>query len=147
MPVIWLVVVLVVILVAAVALVRGEDPFKAAATSLNLKLTRSVPDLLPQLEGIISGLPVKIDIAQRTDPVVRYRVFYPELGMALKLERETTITRTLGELGERDTQVGARAFDDSFRVDAITGSLAFVEAVPLDHHWYKHRIPNPLPVV
>lgn len=118
MPVIWLIVVVVIILVVAVAaLVRDEDPFKTAAASLNLKLTRSVPDLLPQLQGTINGLPIRIDISQSREPVVRYRVFYPDLGMALKLQRETTITRTLGQLGENDTQVGARAFDDSFRVN------------------------------
>lgn len=118
MPTIWLIVVVVIILViAATALVRNEDPFKTAAGGLGLNLTRSVPDLLPKLEGMINGLPIRIDIAERTEPVIRYRVFYPDLGIALKLQRETTITRTLGQLGENDTQVGARAFDDSFRVN------------------------------
>jgi hypothetical protein len=101
----------------ATAALRRDDPFQTTARGLSLNLTRTVPDLLPRIEGMINGLPVRIEISERTDPGVRYTVFYPPLGMALKLQRETNITRTLGELGESDPQVGARAFDDSFRVN------------------------------
>ena len=111
------VIVVIVLFFVAMRLVGTDDPFQAAATALGLKLTRSVPELLPRLEGMIDGLPVRIDIAEGRHPGVRYRVFYPPLGMSLRLERETTITRTLGELGQQDTQIGATAFDQSFKVN------------------------------
>jgi hypothetical protein len=111
------IVVVVVLLFVAMRLVGNDDPFQTAAARLDLKLSRSVPELLPRLEGVIKGLPVHIDIAEGRHPGVRYRVFYPALGISLRLERETTITRTLGELGQQDTQVGARPFDQSFRVN------------------------------
>lgn len=118
MDVTWLVIgVAILIAIIAVVALRRDDPFQATARGLSLNLTRSVPDLLPRIDGIINGLPVRIEIPEKTGPGVRYTVFYPALGMALKLQRETTITRTLGQLGETDTQVGARAFDDSFRVN------------------------------
>ncbi len=111
------VVVVIVLFFVAMQLVGTDDRFQAAASALGLKLTRSVPELLPRLEGMINGLPVRIDIAEGRHPGVRYRVFYPPLGMSLRLERETTITRTLGELGQKDTQIGATAFDQSFKVN------------------------------
>jgi hypothetical protein len=118
MGVTWLVIAVALILaVVVIAAVRRDDPFQSTARNLELKLTRSVPDLLPRLEGMINGLPVRVEVPEQRDTGVNYTVFYPPLGMALKLERETTITRTLGQLGENDTQVGARAFDDSFRVN------------------------------
>jgi hypothetical protein len=118
MGVTWLVIAVVIVLgVVVVVAVSRDDPFQAAARSLNLKLTRTVPDLLPRLEGMINGLPIRVEVPENRATGVHYTVFYPPLGMALKLERETTITRTLGHLGENDTQVGARAFDDSFRVN------------------------------
>lgn len=114
----WLVITAVIVLgfVAAAAL-RRDDPFQTTARDLSLNLTRTVPDLLPRIDGMINDLPVRIEIPEKTDPGVRYTVFYPPLGMALKLQRETNITRTLGELGASDQQIGARAFDDSFRVN------------------------------
>ncbi|MCP4967567.1 MAG: hypothetical protein GY926_20325 [bacterium] len=118
MTVIWLIVIAAVILAVIVAaLVRRDDPFKAAATGLGLKLTRTVPDLIPNLDGLVNGMAVKVDVAGSREPTVRYEVFYPELGMALRLERETTITRTLGQLGNTDPQVGSKPFDDSFRIN------------------------------
>lgn len=118
MTVTWLIVIAAVILVVIVAaLVRKDDPFKAAATELGLKLTRTVPDLIPNLDGLVDGIAVKVDVAGSREPAVRYEVFYPALGMALRLERETTITRTLGQLGNTDPQVGSKPFDDSFRVN------------------------------
>lgn len=112
-----IVVVVIILFFVAMRFVGSDDPFQAAATALGLKLTRSVPELLPRLEGMINGLPVRIDIAEGRQPGVRYRVFYPPLGLSLRLERETTITRTLGELGQEDTQIGATAFDQSFKVN------------------------------
>ena len=52
------VVVIIVLFFVAMRLVGNNDPFQAAAAALNLKLTRSVPELLPRLEGMINGLPV-----------------------------------------------------------------------------------------
>jgi hypothetical protein len=95
----------------------SNDPFQAAAAGLGLKLTRSVPDLLPRLEGIVNGLPIRVDVPEKRPTTVRYRVFYPPLGMALRLEGETTITRTMGDLGQEDTQVGGAAFDNTFKVN------------------------------
>jgi hypothetical protein len=118
MTVTWLIVVAAGVLAFIVAaLVRRDDPFKAAATELGLKLTRTVPDLIPKLDGLVNGIAVKIDIAGNREPAVRYEVFYLALGMALRLERETTITRTLGQLGRTDPQVGSKPFDDSFKVN------------------------------
>lgn len=111
------VVVVVVLLFVAMRLLGNNDPFETTATRLNLKLTRSVPELNPRLEGLVNGLPVHIDIDAGRHPGIRYRVFYPALGISLRLERETTITRTLGELGQQDTQVGSRPFDQSFKVN------------------------------
>lgn len=108
--------VVIVLAVAVVAMVRERDPFKTAASQLNLKLTRTVPDLRPQLNGIVNGLHVTVDITTKRAPVVRYLVSYPALGIGLRLERETTITRTMGQLGRNDIQVGATGFDDSFRI-------------------------------
>ena len=102
---------------AASLLLRKDDPYGEAARALGLKLSRSVPDLLPRLEGMLHGLPVRVEVTDRTDRPVRYTVFYPPLGMALRLQRETTISRTLGDLGERDMQLGDRPFDDSFRIN------------------------------
>ncbi|MDJ0924874.1 MAG: hypothetical protein QNJ77_09950 [Acidimicrobiia bacterium] len=111
------VVVVIVLLFVAMRMVGSNDPFQRAAVGLGLKFTRSVPELFPRLEGMINGLPVRIDTPENRAPGVRYRVFYPPLGMALRLERETTITRTLGELGQQDTQVGEKTFDNSFKVN------------------------------
>jgi hypothetical protein len=118
MPIVFFMIAAAIALtIAAVTLVRRDDPYKTAATALNLKLTRSGPDLLPELAGIINGLPVRVDEVPRRELVVRYRVFYPDLGMALRLERETNVSRALGKLGERDTQLGTRSFDRSFRIN------------------------------
>ncbi len=118
MTVTWLIVLAAIVLVVIVAaLVRKDDPFQAAATELGIKLTRTVPDLLPNLDGLVDGIAVKLDVAGSREPAIRYEVFYPALGMSLKLERETTITRTLGQLGSSDPQVGSKPFDDSFRVN------------------------------
>jgi hypothetical protein len=111
------IVVVIVLFFIVMRFVDSDDPFRAAATGLQLQLTRSVPELLPRLEGMIHGLPVRIDIAEGRNPGVRYRVFYPPLGVSLRLERETTVTRTLGELGQQDTQIGTTAFDQSFKVN------------------------------
>lgn len=115
---IWLVLAFVVALaVAAAMMVNRGDPFRTAATELGLKLSRTVPDLEPRLEGMIDGLATKIDIAGGHQPAIRYRVFYPDLGIALRLDRETPISRTLGELGKGDRQIGDISFDARFRVD------------------------------
>ncbi len=113
---------LIVSLAVAVALVLGmlfnkPDPFRTAATSLGLDHSRSVPELLPRLRGTINGVAVRVDVPEQDNPAIRYRVFYPDLGMALRLERETSISRTLGTLGSGDQQLGHKAFDDTFRVN------------------------------
>lgn len=110
------VVVLIIVFFLAMRTSGANDPFQAAAASLGLKLTRSVPDLLPRVEGMVNGLPIRIDIPDR-GATARYRTFYPPLGMALRLERETTISRTMGELGQTDTQVGEATFDNMFKVN------------------------------
>ena len=101
---------------AVLAMIRKDDPFQSAANDLGLKLSRTVPELLPNLDGLVDGIAVKIDVATGREPAVRYEIFYPPLGLALNLERETTITRTLGQLGASDPQIGSKPFDDSFRV-------------------------------
>lgn len=112
---VWLIVALVAALgIAAAALLNRADPFQSASTDLGLKLSRMVPELTPHLDGIIDGLPAKVDIARNQ---VRYRVFYPALGMALHLEKETTVDRTLGKLGHGDQQIGITEFDERFRVN------------------------------
>lgn len=111
------IVVVIVLFFVATRFVGTDDPFQVAAAALDLKLTRSVPELLPRLEGMRHGLPVRIDIAEGRHPGVRYRVFYPPLGISLRLERDTTITRTPEELGPRNAQIGATAFDESYRVN------------------------------
>jgi hypothetical protein len=117
MEVTWLIVIVVVVLIVVVAaMVRKDDPFQAAATELGIKLTRTVPDLLPNLDGMVDGVAVKINATTSRQPTLHYEVFYPALGLGLRLERETTITRTLGQLGSSDPQVGSKPFDDSFRV-------------------------------
>jgi len=93
------------------------DPFRSAADSLGLDHSRTVPDMLPRLSGTINGLPVRVDVPEGNAAQVRYRVFYPDLGLALRLERETTISRTLGSLGSGDREIGDKAFDDRFRVN------------------------------
>ena len=92
------------------------DPFRSAAGSLGLDHTRSVPDMLPRLSGTINNLPVRVDVPEGKAQL-RYRVFYPDLGVSLRLERETTISRTLGSLGSGDREVGDRTFDTKFRVN------------------------------
>ena len=115
---IWLIVgVIVAVSIAAALMVKGDDPFQIAAEDLGLKLTRTVPELMPKLDGLVDGIAVKVDITAQRDPVVRYRIFYPALGLALRLERETTISRTLGQLGSGDSEIGAKQFDDSFRIN------------------------------
>ncbi len=115
---IWLVIgIVLAVAVTAALMVKKDDPFQAAATELGLKLTRTVPELLPKLDGMVDGLAVKVDTVAQRASTIRYRVFYPALGLSLRLERETTITRTLGQLGSGDQEIGARAFDDSFRVN------------------------------
>jgi hypothetical protein len=114
----WLVVgIIVTVVIAAALMMKRDDPFQIAADDLGLKLTRTVPELMPKLDGLVDGIAVKVDIAVQRDPVVRYRIFYPALGMALRLERETTISRTLGQLGSGDSEIGAKQFDDSFRIN------------------------------
>ena len=114
----WFIITIAVIMAIGVTVaIRREDPFQSAARSLGLELTKRLPDLLPRLDGIINSLPVRIEVKDKYAGGVDYTVFYPPLNLALRLERETTITRTLGQLGENDTQVGARVFDDSFRVN------------------------------
>jgi hypothetical protein len=95
----------------------NPDPFRVAATSLGITYSRSVPDLLPRLSGTINRIPVRVDIPPDAAAEIRYRVFYPDLGIALRLERETTIDRTLGALGSGDREIGAKSFDDAFRVN------------------------------
>lgn len=115
---IWLVIgVIVAVVISAALMMKKDDPFQIAADDLGLKLTRTVPELMPKLDGLVDGIAVKVDIAVQRDPVVRYRIFYPALGMALRLERETTISRTLGQLGSGDSEIGAKQFDDSFRIN------------------------------
>jgi hypothetical protein len=115
---IWLVVAFVAALtIAAATMVNRGDPFQAAARELGLKLSRTVPDLTPRLDGMIDGLATRIDIAAGHQPALRFRVFYPDLGISLRLDRETTISRTLGELGRADQQIGDARFDASFRVN------------------------------
>ena len=115
---IWLVVGVVIVLGLIVAMMlRQDDSFQIAATELGVKLTRTVPELLPRLDGMVDGVAVKVDVVSSREPQLRYRAFYPALGVALRLERETTISRTLGQLGSGDQQIGAKPFDDSFRVN------------------------------
>jgi len=109
--------VLGVIAVAVVAMVQRDDPFSHAAKTLDLTLVRSVPELIPRLEGFVGGLPIRVDITQRKNPAIRYRVFYRSLDLGLKLTRESSITRTVGRLGNQDAQLGERAFDDAFLVE------------------------------
>ncbi len=110
----------IVVAVAVGAWLRAAtkpDPFRSAAGSLGLDHTRTVPDMLPRLSGTINGLPVRIDTPEGKASQIRYRIFYPDLGMALRLERETTISRTLGSLGSGDREVGDKTFDTKFRVN------------------------------
>ncbi|MDJ0665465.1 MAG: hypothetical protein QNJ75_13010 [Acidimicrobiia bacterium] len=109
--------------VAAIALgawlrvATKPDPFRSAAGSLGLDHSRTVPDMLPRLSGTINGLPVRVDAPDGKATQIRYRIFYPDLGLALRLERETTISRTLGALGSGDREVGDKTFDAKFRVN------------------------------
>ncbi len=115
----WLIVA-VVILIAVGAAIRAAakpDHFRVAGVSLGLDHSRTVPELLPRLSGTINGLAVRVDVPEPNNPAVRYRVFYPALGISLRLEKETTIGRTLGTLGSGDQQVGDKAFDDSLRIN------------------------------
>ncbi|MDJ0954671.1 MAG: hypothetical protein QNJ81_13420 [Acidimicrobiia bacterium] len=115
----WLIVAVAILIALGLALQAATKPdhFRVAGASLGLDHSRTVPELLPRLSGTINGLAVRVDVPEPNSPAVRYRIFYPALGMSLRLEKETTIGRTMGTLGGGDQQVGDKAFDDSLRVN------------------------------
>ena len=78
------------------------------------------------MSGTIDGLPVSVDLynsgGNNSTTYTRYRVHYPDLGLGLRLSRQTSLTRFARFLGGQDIEVGDTPFDDAFQVQAVDAS-------------------------
>jgi len=100
-----------------------------AADELGLRPAAGSAFHEPRLEGMIDGLPVRIDVFRRdhsADSIAftRYRVWYSPLKLGLRLTRESSVTRVLNRLGAPDVDTGHADFDDAFTVRANSTEAA-----------------------
>jgi len=125
----------VVVLIIIVALAGGNNAFQSAASELGIKYSRTSPEQLPRLKGMIDGLPVTVELISQQENAVRYIVYYPSLGISLRMERETTISRTMSQLGSTDQEIGAEEFDSTFKVNTSRpDALRKMMTPPLQRH-------------
>jgi hypothetical protein len=82
----------------------------------------------PQLNGSIGGLVVRVDVFTRGGEnksyYTRYRATFPTKGTAVRLKRQTGLSRVTKFFGARDVEIGDVAFDDAFMIKAGSESRA-----------------------
>jgi len=137
------------VIVAVVAVVAGgvavvlltrprtvHSSWATAAEELGLRPAPGSAFHAPRLEGMIDGLPVRLDVFRRDHHTgsiafTRYRVWYPPLKLGLHLTRESSVTRVLNRLGAPDIDTGHADFDDAFIVKANSTEAARTFLTPL----------------
>ncbi len=86
-----------------------------------------------KLAGDIGEVPVIVDIKREgsgdnSKTYTRYRVFYPSLGLGLRLRRESGVTLFIRIFGVQDHSIGDEVFDQAFEIkganaDAVASFL------------------------
>ncbi len=113
------------IVLAAVAGMRRvkriQMSWSAAARQLSLTHTGTGWST-PQLNGSIGGLLIRVDVystgGKNKTYYTRYRATFPNKGTAIRLKRQTGLSRVTKFFGAEDVEIGDVAFDDAFVVKA-----------------------------
>ncbi|MFC2177391.1 tetratricopeptide repeat protein [Actinomycetota bacterium] len=110
---------------AAFAGIRRVGRIQAAwsAAARQLSVTHSGSGwTTPQLNGSIGGLLTRVDVystgGKNKTYYTRYRANFPTKGTAVRLKRQTGLSRVTKFFGAQDVEIGDVAFDDAFVVKA-----------------------------
>jgi hypothetical protein len=110
---------------------RHQERWQLAADFLDLELERIGSELF-RVHGELDGFPVEIDVyfvktRRGHDRYTRYRVFYENLGLGLRLRRQKGWTKAIASLTGADLDVGDAEFDRAVLVrgddDAVRSFL------------------------
>ncbi len=125
MAVLLVPVILAVIAFAAVAAMQRARKVQAAwtAAARQLGLAHSGSGWTrPQLSGSMGGLLVRVDVystgGKNKTYWTRYRAVFPTPGTAVRLKRQTGLSRVTKLFGAQDVEIGDVAFDDAFVIKA-----------------------------
>ena len=126
MPVLLLVPLIIAgIVLAAMAGMRRVQRIQAAwgAAARQLSLAHSGSGwTTPQLNGSIGGLVIRVDVystgGKNKTYYTRYRAIFPNKGTAIRLKRQTGLSRVTKFFGAEDVEIGDFAFDDAFMIKA-----------------------------
>ena len=100
---------------------RANEAWSTAADILGLELRPATWSQAGRISGTLSGHEVDVQTIRRDDSrssgvATRYRVGYRDLGLGLKLRRQTAATRLARLFGARDIEVGDPEFDEAMAV-------------------------------
>jgi hypothetical protein len=126
MPLLLLVPVIIAgIVLAALAGIQRAKRIQAAwsAAARQLSLAHSGSGWsTPQLNGSIGGLLIRVDVystgGKNKTFYTRYRATFPNKGAAVRLKRQTGLSRVTRFFGAQDVEIGDAAFDDAFVIKA-----------------------------
>ncbi len=103
---------------------RFDTRWQEAADILDLEYERRGPEL-GRIHGELAGHRVEIDVEFRSsrwasgkDRYSRYRVFYDDLGLGLKLRRQKAWTKAIAAVAGDDLEVDDTEFDKAFLIGA-----------------------------
>jgi hypothetical protein len=113
-----------------------HSSWASAAEDLGLRPAPGSAFHEPRIEGMIDGLPVRLDVVRRDHSgtsiaFTRYRVWYPPLKLGLRLTRESSVSRVLHRLGAPDIDTGHTDFDDTFTIHANSAEAARAFLTPV----------------
>ena len=96
---------------------RLRVAWQRAANELRLQFSGSTMRS-NEMNGRLGGLAVRVDVystgSKNKQYWTRYRAEFPQRGVAIRLKRQTGLSRITKFFGATDVEIGDRAFDDAF---------------------------------
>lgn len=96
-----------------------QEKWTRAATKLGLRVHTSGWSP-PTMEGVVSGLRIKVDVyttgGKNKTYWTRYRALFPQRGTGISLKRETGLSRVTKFFGATDVEIGDTEFDQAFMI-------------------------------
>jgi hypothetical protein len=100
---------------------RLRAAWQRAADELRLELSGSGWGRT-DLRGQLGGLSIRVDVYSTGDKNkqywTRYHADFPQTGIAIRLKRQTGLSRITKFFGATDVEIGDQAFDDAFMIKA-----------------------------
>jgi hypothetical protein len=121
-PILFVAVLAVAIIVIALRISRRNDAaWQSAAQTLGLEFVPSAAFKSRRMEGRVGTIDIVVDTfseqhGNSSTTYTRYRAGYPDLGLGLKLRKQTGLHRFGKVFGMQDIEVGDQGFDDAVMI-------------------------------